>query len=40
MGDDAVNAWSEGELRVEGDLQDTGVSFESEGGVVVDDLWF
>ena len=34
MGDEVVNMWAEGEVRVEGDPQDTGVSFEWEGGVL------
>ena len=38
-GDEVVNVWTEGKVRVEGDPQDTGVSFEWEGGVAKDDLW-
>ena len=30
--------WAEGEVRVESDSQDTGVSFEWKGGVVKNDL--
>ena len=32
--------WSVGEVKVESDPQDTGMSFESKGGTVEDDLWF
>ena len=31
--------WAEGDVRVESDPQDTGVSFEWEGGIVENVLW-
>ena len=38
-GDEIVDVWAEGEMGVEGDPQDAGVSFEWEGVVVESDLW-
>ena len=38
-GDEIVNVWAKGEVGVEGDSQETGVSFEWEGVVVKSDLW-
>ena len=38
-GNKVVYVWAEGEVRVEGDPQDTGVSFKWEVGVIENNLW-